>query len=901
MTRQKTLLTTLLVWALTSAVHAQPYCDVHTYTIHDGLASNTIAAIQQTPDDLMWFATWNGLCCYDGYRFTTFRNVPGVSEVLSNNRLLVMRTNRMGDIWCVSYDRILYLFDTRQCRFLNVNDLIQKKYGSSYRTWNIYALANGHTWVTSRETKEVFRLDDERVSRGEDAVEKYTYDATTINVALDSTGCEWIFTDRFLTTLDQRVKTTRPYHRMKQMGDALFFASDDGSLAELRGGTASLKPVALPAGVTRIKDMAQRDERTLLLATNLGVVAYDLGKRTARVISVQTPSQPMAQVDAVYVDSKHRIWAFNSGQGVTMIDAADAPHWLQSQAENPLWQTRSDGSFFHEDDYGTLWLVPSAGTFSYYDEDAQRLVPYTLKAENRLDRPLPQVGCRLIDRNGNLWFSGVRDVSLVNFRYRHFHYTPVEAGSDTRSLMIDRQGRTWAGTFTGELVVFDKQGSRLGYMSPQGRLQSQPVRFASQVYALTEDRQGRVWVGTKVTGIYLIEPSGRVSHYVHDDADPYSLSHNDVYDFDIDAAGHIWVASYRGGLNLVDENMGKVRFINCNNELRQYPMTDGYEKIRRVTHTKGGVQLLSTNYGLITFSSQFKKPADIQFHVNKHSIDDPSGLLAYDVLQSLAHRNGRCYVVTMGGGVQELLSNDLLQENLRFTPIETVEPGESMVLGVADDNSGSLWMIRESGIERYDTYSDLKYQYGQADLGNGVDLVECKPATDTVTGNVLVAVSGGYLTFNLAELKKQERIPNIVFTSVIFQGSNQMEPILNKERLDVPADSRNLSVYFSTLDYRSKDFIMYAYMIEDMDMGWTYINRSNCATFNYLPAGHHRLLVRSTNSEGVWLDNVKVLNIYVEPTFSETLWPKLLTALVVALVVALASFFYWRRRSRKAA
>jgi hypothetical protein len=38
----------------------------------------------------MWFATRNGLCCFDGYRFTTFRDRLGMGRVLTTNRLLTI-------------------------------------------------------------------------------------------------------------------------------------------------------------------------------------------------------------------------------------------------------------------------------------------------------------------------------------------------------------------------------------------------------------------------------------------------------------------------------------------------------------------------------------------------------------------------------------------------------------------------------------------------------------------------------------------------------------------------------------------------------------------------------------------------------------------------------------------
>ena len=220
---------------------------------------------------------------------------------------------------------------------------------------------------------------------------------------------------------------------------------------------------------------------------------------------------------------------------------------------------------------------------------------------------------------------------------------------------------------------------------------------------------------------------------------------------------------------------------------------------------------------------------------------------------------------------------------------------------LAEDNDGDLWIIRESGIDRYDIQSEVLHQYSADDIGSDIDLTETLPVHDPVTGNIYLAVAGGFVSFNQHELTKHPNVPNIVFTSVLFHHSNTVQPILSKQRIDVPADMRSLTIYFSSLDYINKSQIRYAYMLEDMDEGaWTYIDSgSNGATFNYLPAGTHRLLVRSTNSEGVWLDNVKVLEIVVAPRFSETWIAKsLMASLTAALIGLLAFAIDWIRRRK---
>lgn len=47
-----------------------PYCDIRKFSILDGLAANNISDLCQGADNMMWFATYNGLSYYDGYTST---------------------------------------------------------------------------------------------------------------------------------------------------------------------------------------------------------------------------------------------------------------------------------------------------------------------------------------------------------------------------------------------------------------------------------------------------------------------------------------------------------------------------------------------------------------------------------------------------------------------------------------------------------------------------------------------------------------------------------------------------------------------------------------------------------------------------------------------------------------
>ena len=879
---------------------AQPYCDVRTFTIRDGLAANIISGFMQAEDGLMWFSTWNGLCYYDGYRFTAFRNSVEQGMVLSTNRIMQVKQSPSGGIWCCTSDRHVYYFDTRTTRFVDVSEMIRERFGHDQPVRNIYSLANGHTWLVSDDKSPSYRVADSLVLEGE-GIEQFAagkggmLPGKMYKAELDSAGREWVFTYKGVALADGSFRFNVPLEYIGLAAGQCFFVSVDGRMFVFDSGRKAMQPVAMPKGVSRVSQVVPFDGDRLLLATNKGVVLFDGRRRVSQTISVQTPSQPSPEAVSMFVDSKRRVWVFTGSRGVVLLSSGSfSPQWLMADADQPLHRTTCLIPFVHEDGYGTVWVVPTGGTFSYYDEQSGRLVPYMLRSAGRRDTYLPEIDKFMFDKMGNLWFTSTRDVNLVNFRYHHFKLSSVMSGQEVRSLLHDSKGRTWVGTNYGQLAVFDGSRRLVGYVDSNGRIGGRPTAFSNRIYALYEDRRGRIWVGTKGNGLYVIGTDGKVERYVSSQSDPYSLSFNEVYDIVHDTKGRIWVATYNGGLNLVDESGGRIRFINHRNDMAQYPVGQ-YGRVRRIAHTSRGEMLLATTNGLVTFSDSFSSPSAIRFHATSQVVGDTTSLLAPDVLQAHVTRSGRVVIVTMGGGLQLVASPDLLSDGLKFSDLPNAKPDEGMVQSVVEDNNGYLWIMREGSIDSYNLATGELLQYGPGNIGTGVELSEAKPVHDPKTDIISVAARGGFVSFCPRDLKKSTYRPDIVFTRVHYHNTNKMASIIGKNVLDVPADSRNLTIYFAAIEYSDKYLVRYAYKIEGIDDNWNFVGPTNSASFNRLPSGRHKLLVRSTNADGVWVDNVAVLEINAHPTFWETWWAWLLYLVLACGIIYLAIYIYMLR------
>lgn len=902
---ERVLLALTIVFMLTAVAFAQPYCEVRTFSVRNGLAANIVSGFAQTRDGLMWFSTWNGLCYYDGYRFTPFRNRPG-NDVLTINRIKICKPSATGSVWCITSDSHVYLFNTKDCHFVNVSELIARKYGRDMLVRGVYPLSNGYTWIVDDACKVCVRIEDKRiVEEGDCNVELFGHEWNNLpndmvkKVVLDSEGREWVLMSKKAYLRGGSMACEAPVEYIASMGGKVYLATTDGHIYSL--GKKDRKPVlvALPDGVSRINGLSTLDEATLLAATDKGVAVIDR-RGGCRLVSVQSPAQSSPVATSIYVDTKKRVWTYTGGNGIVMVDSRTwQSSWLMALSANVAERTTSIEPFFHEDGSGTVWVVPSGGTFSYYSEHGKKLVPYRLNSPTHPNESLPIINKCFSDADRNLWFTSNtsdRDVCLANFGYHHFRFLPVLYNQETRSVFVDSKGRTWVGTYDGQVALFDADYHLLGFLGRDGRLHSSPVTFAARVYSICEEASGRMWIGTKGQGLFAVDLGCKVSQYLHDSADRYSLSNDEVYDVDIDSRGNVWVASFGGGLNLVTrDKQERVKFVNVNNDLRQYPK-DKFLRVRRITHTNRGEVIVSTTSGLLTFSDRFKSPENIRFYENVHRHGDNAGLTGVCVLQAVATHDGRVFVITLGGGIQQVETDGVLSDRLAFHKLDgDIIDSEGMLVSAVEDNNGDIWGVCGTNILCYKREGDGVLQYAPNTTDGYLEITEAEPAHNPITDAVLLCVRGGVVCFTPDNLALSDSKPKIAFTSVQYQGDHSPEPVLGCDVLDVPSDSRNFTVYFSALEYGDRFLVKYAYKVEGVDDDWNYVGANNSVSFNHLPAGRHKLLVKSTNRDGVWVDNVAVLNIYTHPTFWETGWAWLLYVVAFCGIVVLVAYIYTLR------
>src|SRR5437016_6322434 len=77
-----------------SVLAQSPVLPFEHLTTKDGLSHSRVNRILQDRQGFMWFATWDGLNKYDGYKFIVYRNDPDDSTSISSSRIVDILEDR---------------------------------------------------------------------------------------------------------------------------------------------------------------------------------------------------------------------------------------------------------------------------------------------------------------------------------------------------------------------------------------------------------------------------------------------------------------------------------------------------------------------------------------------------------------------------------------------------------------------------------------------------------------------------------------------------------------------------------------------------------------------------------------------------------------------------------------
>ena len=880
------LLVWLIVFICVLPVEAQGTYVPTLYNTSNGLPQQTVNATIQDKQGYMWFATSNGFSRFDGEQFTNYSLEDSDSLGLGNNLITSLREDSRRYIWLTNDNRVTFRFNPYTRRFLQLPD-------SLGQVDTVQLIPNGDIWLYLKKRQLIRAYYDDKEELHYECVLRYPPNDTTriVMISNDREGHVWILTSKELLDYDHTVKklTRHPfdadahYFSMRKRLNLFQVGGDRGRVFIYHNKEGYHTLIQLPTEDNVVRIKAYTDVKSIYMTAADGFFLHDIETGAVTQYAASCPAPYKLESNRIgdcYVDQDKNIWVtYLDNSVITCLEIAKNSqrkfHLLDRHRQ--IIAAHDKISIF-EDRNQRIWFYAPNKALNYYDMENHELFPLILPSTQNMP-DFTEPSNLYVDKQRNLWLGkGNKGVLKLTFKSNYFKLVSPDPSdlynNENRviSLCIDRHDRLWMGTRDSTIHIFDARTHRfLGYFSDRGVVTPHKT-YMGQANTIMEDHEGNVWIGTEERGLFKATPQGAdryvLQHFMHREEDPCSLSDNRVTVVLEDSVHHIWVGTSRGGLNYVScDSQGRTVFFHRGNRLKQYPAT--HREIRCLCEDSRGYVWVASKQGVLRFHPLTNAPESLVFEDLHRLTTGEEAFNSNAVLHIFRDSRGTLYLATFGKGLYRSdghhFKNYTTRDGLPSDIIYTMQ----------EDARGHIWLATEVGLCEFDLEAETFDTFDNRFFPSDLTFSDDDAVANCPTGELLFATDRGFLAFRPADIEKEIYEPNIVLTSFAVNDSlltgKEGLPFRfdNEETVVLEHEHNSFSLRFRALDMNFPDRVQYAFKLEGFD-DWHYVGNDEKAVYTNIPTGTYTFRVRSTNSDGRWVDNERTLRIRVLPSFRES-------------------------------
>ncbi|TVQ84078.1 MAG: hybrid sensor histidine kinase/response regulator [Bacteroidetes bacterium] len=467
-----------------------------------------------------------------------------------------------------------------------------------------------------------------------------------------------------------------------------------------------------------------------------------------------------------------------------------------------------------------------------------------------------------------------------------------------RAIYEDKNGNLWVGTRGNGLNYIPAVSGPAIYYTTKNGLTN------NAVLSLEEDKNGNLWIGHDGSGIDILELStGKFYHFPADLKGAEDLEFGSVYDICTDTFGKVWLGT--SGHGLIGLNIRKT---NTGYELVNYKKVKGYQPddilksniIYAIVEEKPNILWFGTRgagiYRLNTITGELKNSGIAQ--------SETPGLSDNDVLSLHMGNDGFLWVGTSGG---------LNMININYTPYSfkhfTTHDGlpNNTIHAILEDSEGNIWSSTNKGLSKFERANNTFFNFNSADGLQSNEYTDGAALKGKNSGRFYFGGINGLDWFYPEKITISQRKPELVFTG--FRLYNKMilpgdsTEILQKninelETITLKHHQNFFTIEFTTLNFINPDKSLFEYKLENFNTDWVFAGNQREVNFTNVPFGKYRLLVRATNEDGIWSDEIRTLNIVIQPPIWKT-WPAFIIYIIIAGILIFLIYRYQSVRMRR--
>lgn len=450
-----------------------------------------------------------------------------------------------------------------------------------------------------------------------------------------------------------------------------------------------------------------------------------------------------------------------------------------------------------------------------------------------------------------------------------------------RTIYEDSDGDLWIGGYSS-LNVIRNFSSYNSSTNPEN-LHVEEIRSLKNknIYTIIEDPVDRniLWIGTEFYGLFKYDKINDKSIRIDLLPEYRGLIKGDQF-FNIiaDKNKNIWIATDAEILKFTYNVLKPERY----NFGEKNPAEKNYSQyVTLFEDDNGRIWIGTKGNGIIVLN-----PSDMEYFRLQHNPDDENSLTSNSILFINEDRQGSIWIGTPMG-------LNKYNKKQKFIVSYTKEDGlkNDCIYAVYQDKQGIFWMSSNNGISRYNPSKNTFENY---DRSYGLQNNEFNFAAHFKDKNGIVFFGGisGITYFDPESVRYNNYIPN--FAIVKFQKFNK-ETKLDKsitytDQLHLSYKDYIFSIELTSFDFSYPQLNRFAYKLEGLDSNWNYVDeKRRIISFTGLNPGDYVFKYKAANSDGIWNNNYRTLNIFISPPFWQTWWFR--TFIILTLVIIMLIFY----------
>lgn len=551
-----------------------------------------------------------------------------------------------------------------------------------------------------------------------------------------------------------------------------------------------------------------------------------------------------------------------------------------------------------EDQDGNLYIGTDNGLYRMAMNSS--LEHFVHDSRNAATIPNNIVWTCYVDKWQNVWIGTDNGLSRLS-THTFYRFTSLDKitfsgeGNFLHAILQTRNGEWWMGGTNGLIHYAEGvrvQGAASEYQNVVWYKQNNPSAplAHNRVRKIYEDKEGDVWICTD-HGINLYQKStGKLLNFiVYDKTGKYSTAW--AYDILQDQKGRMWMASYQGGVFVLDKqrllaaiSLPSAATATC---VADYHFSDHGKNALSGLHIG---QLVLDGKGMV-WASSYNHLDRIDTRTLR--ISHIPGTDAINYLMTSA--NGNVWV-----GYNSSVKCYMVNLPMKGKEVESKEWNIGAKVVSMCDVEGKIWVVAGNACSVLDQGSNSFRFFIPMENPNNIYYSK-------LNHEVVMGGNDGFISIRADLSMPKDDKAQLLLSGIVVNGRQTQDALLDENIEGTPGvspvglktlvlkyDENNFTLQLSDLPFADHPTAVYAYRLEGSDHEWHYLDKGNLdITYNGLSYGDYHLTVHVVDGEGNIGDEVYQLEISVLPPWFLTIWCKLfyLTLLIVGIAWVINAHF----------